>query len=279
MIIEKLQSGIIPWKKTWTTAYPKNFVSGLEYKGINILLLGLQDFESNYWLTFKQTKDLNGSIKSGEHASLVVFYKPVVYIKDNELDEATADVSFLLRYYYVFNIAQCNLPDEVLKRKNIMQTNPKIMEAEDVIKKYRNPPEVCINNTISCPRYIPKLDKIEIMSINNFKTSDDYYASLFHEYGHSTGNRNRLNRKSITDSIHFGSADYSREELVAELFSAFICNLTGITLTLNNSVSYIQNWLNVLKNDNRFIVIAASQASKAVDYVLGNISSPNSKED
>ena len=271
LIIEKLQNGVVPWQKTWKTEYPKNLVSGLEYRGINIMLLGLQDFESNYWLTFKQCKDLGGSVKKDEHSSIVVFWKPIVRISEN-LDETTADIHFLLRYYYVFNLGQCIFSEEVLKKRNIVAINPKLLEAEQVIKEYNNPPEICINNTIQNPRYLPRLDKIEIQAINNFNSSDDYYASLYHELVHSTGAKQRLARRGITDTIQFGSENYSKEELIAEIGASFLCNISGIQKTIDNQASYIENWLQVLNQDNRMVVIAASQAQKACDLILNNSS-------
>jgi antirestriction protein ArdC len=279
MIIEKLQQGVVPWQKTWTTSYPKNFVSGLEYKGINILLLGLQDYESHYWLTFKQVKDLGGGVKKDEHASLICFWKPIVNISEKELDEAPeAEIRFLLRYYHVFNLNQVILPDSELKKRKItMPTNPKIIEAEQVIKKYKNPPEITVNNLLSNPRYIPRLDKIEIQSIDNFHTSDDYYASLYHELIHSTGAKHRLARRGIIDKIQFGTENYSKEELVAEIGASYLSNISGIQKPLDSQASYIQNWLQALNNDNRMILIAASQAQKACDYILNN-SSTNLKE-
>jgi antirestriction protein ArdC len=278
LIIEKLQQGVVPWQKTWKTAYPKNFVSGLDYKGINILLLGFQDYESNFWLTFKQCKDLGGSVKKDEHSSLVVFWKPIVKISEKDLDETTADIHFLLRYYYVFNIAQCSLPDEVLKKRIIMQTNPKLLEAEQIISKYHAPPEIRTDNSIPNPRYLPRLDRVEIQGIDNFNSSDDYYSSLFHELIHSTGARHRLARRGIIDTIQFGTENYSKEELVAEIGASYLCNISGIQKTIDNQASYIQNWLQVLNNDNRMVVIAASQAQKACDYILNKPSQTNNTE-
>lgn len=268
LILQKLKQGVIPWAKTWKTAYPQNLITGLEYKGINIMLLGLQDFESNLWLTFKQCKDLGGSVKKDEHSSLVVFWKPIVKISEHDLDETTADIFYLLRYYYVFNIAQCFLPDEVLQKKNIVTTNPKILEAEQIINNYKNPPELAINNLLMNPRYLPRLDKIEIQSIKNFKSSDDFYASLFHELLHSTGAKHRLARRGVIDKIQFGTENYSKEEFIAEIGASYLCNISGIQKTIDNQASYIANWLQVLENDNRMVLIAASQAQKAVDYIL-----------
>ncbi len=280
LIIEKLQNNIVPWQKTWTTKFPENLISGFRYSGINIILLGLQDYESHYWLSFKQCKDLGGSIKPNEKATMVVFWKPYVDISDNIADELPeAKIHFLLRYYYVFNIAQCNLPDEVLlKKKVITQTNPKIMEAEDIIKGYKNPPEIRINNIIPNPRYLPRLDRIEIPSLDNFQTSDDYYASLYHEISHSTGAKHRLARRGIIDTIQFGSENYSKEELIAEISASYLCNISGIQKTIDNHSAYIANWLQVLNNDNRMILIASSQAQKSCDYILGTNSLTNSKE-
>jgi len=276
LIIDKLKEGVVPWQKTWRTAYPRNLITDMEYKGINTLLLGLSDYDSNYWLTFKQCKDLKGNIMKDEHSSMVVFWKPIVSIFDSkDVDETKADIKFVLRYYYVWNTDQCNLPDEALKKRNTVSNNPKIVEAEELIKKYPNPPEICINNTAPNPRYFPRTDKVEIQSINNFHTADDYYASLYHELIHSTGAKHRLARKGIMDTIQFGSENYSKEELVAEIGASYLCNISGIQKTIDNQASYIQNWLEVLQNDYRMILIAASQAQKAADYILNN---SNNKE-
>ncbi|TAL66958.1 MAG: DUF1738 domain-containing protein [Bacteroidetes bacterium] len=281
LIIEKLKQNIIPWQKTWKTAYPQNLISGLHYNGINIMLLGLQDYESHFWLSFKQCRDIGGSIRKDEKASLVVFWKPIVDIsqKENDVDELSADIHFLLRYYYVFNIAQCNIPEDVLKKRNIMSTNPKIIEAEQIIQNYPNPPEIVTNNIISNPRYLPRLDRIEIQSIDLFNSSDDYYASLYHELIHSSGAKQRLARRGIIDKISFGTENYSKEELVAEIGASYLCNISGIHKTIDNQSAYIQNWLHVLKNDNRMILIAASQAQKSCDFILNNSSTTNQKEE
>ena len=129
------------------------------------------------------------------------------------------------------------------------------------------------------PRYLPRKDKIEIQSIDNFKTSDDYYASLFHECIHATGHSSRLSRVGIKDKIQFGSENYSKEELIAECGASFLCNISGIEKTIDNHSAYIQNWLQVLKNDNRMILIASSQAQKACDYILNNFITNHKEEE
>ena len=279
MILEKLQQGVVPWQKTWKTAFPKNLISGMPYKGINLILLGMQDFETNYWLSFKQCKDLGGTVKRDEHASMVVFWKPIIKYSDSEkeVDETTADVHFLLKYYYVFNIGQCIISEDDLLKKNIKPTNPKIIEAEEIIKGYPKPPAIVTNSTIPNPRYLPRIDRVEIMPIDNFHSSDDYYASLFHELTHSTGSKDRLARKGIVETINFGSEMYSKEELIAEIGASYLCNISGITKTIENQSAYISNWLQVLQNDNRMILFASSAAQKSCDYIL-NHSSTNTEE-
>jgi len=269
-IIEKLEQGTVPWQKTWKTSLPKNFVSDVAYKGINQILLGMQDFESNYWLSFRQVKDLSGWVKKGEQSSMVVFWKPIVINRHQELDEGSADVHFLLRYYNVFNIEQVELPEEI-KSKRISETqNFKNISAETVINNYPKPPAIVVNNTIPNPRYLPRIDRVEIQSIANFHSSDSYYSSLYHELVHSTGHQERLDRKGITDKIEFGTETYSKEELIAEIGASFLCSLSGIENTIENQASYIENWLQVLQNDKRMVLISASQAQKAVDWILNN---------
>lgn len=277
MILEKLAQGVVPWQKTWNTPYPKNFVSNIEYKGINILLLGMQNYESNYWLTFKQCKDLGGSIKKGERSTIVVFWKPIVRINNHALDESTADIHFLLRYYQVFNIDQCELPDEVKLKRATASNNLKLVSAEEIIANYRNPPDIETNNNIPSPRYLPRADKVEIQSINSFTNSENYYACLFHELIHSTGAKHRLSRRGIIGEISFGSENYSKEELIAEIGAGFLCNVAGIEKTIDNHAAYVNSWLSVLKNDNRMVIIAASQAQKATEHIL-NISITKSEE-
>jgi len=103
-----------------------------------------------------------------------------------------------------------------------------------------------------------------------FTGEDEYFSVLFHELTHSTGHASRLNRPTITEANGFGSQEYSKEELIAEMGAAFLCGVAGIgERTLNNSAAYLQNWLEALQNDKKLIVQAAAQAQKAADFILG----------
>ena len=104
-------------------------------------------------------------------------------------------------------------------------------------------------------------------ALNSFDSSEEYYSVLFHEIAHSTGHETRLNRKGITELSRFGSHSYCFEELVAEMTSAFLCSSVGIENTIDNSAAYIQGWIKALKENKKMILIAASQAQKAADYI------------
>ena len=272
-IIQKLEQGVVPWHKTWKSEFPRNFVNDKCYKGVNVLLLGMQDYESHYWLSFKQCQNLGGSIKKDEKSTLVVFWNQNYQIVPNTLE---TELYFILRYYRVFNIDQCILPDKVLEKKSIVSDKPISYHAKEVIDNYKAPPIISTNNIIPNPRYFPRIDKIEIQSINNFNSQDDYYSSLFHECIHSTGHSKRLNRTGISEKIEFASDNYCKEELIAEIGSCFLCNYTNIEKTIDNQTSYIDNWLKALKSDKRLIIFAASAAQKAVDYIL-NLSVTNNE--
>ncbi len=106
--------------------------------------------------------------------------------------------------------------------------------------------------------------------LEQFTSSNEYYSTLFHEMTHSTGHCSRLNCE-LEKIAGFGSEEYSKEELIAEIGSAYLCEVAKIATkkTINNSVAYLQSWIKVLKNDKRLIISASGQAEKAVNFILG----------
>lgn len=255
-IIDKLNNGIIPWKKPWTAdTTPVNHTNNRPYRGINVFLLP-DTYKHNRWLTFNQCQALKGSIKSGEKSSMVVYWT-MFEVEDKESGE-TKKIPFL-KYYNVFNIEQTTLsyiPDTT-KDENV-----KIPTCEEIVEEYNDCPLITTGSKAS---YSPSLDVINIPNIDNFHTSEDYYSTLFHELTHSTGSKNRLDRKL---SVSFGSENYAKEELIAEMGASFLCGICNIEMmTEDNSVSYIQSWIKALQNDKKMIVSAAGLAQKAVDYI------------
>jgi antirestriction protein ArdC len=283
-MIEKLQAGVVPWHKPWSSGVgqPCNLLTGKAYRGINPILLG-DTYHSKYWLTFNQVKDMGGHVRAGERASMVVFFKPADLKKKASDSNDTQDEneekvfrSFILRYYYVFNVCQCEgithkrLNEESVSLEKLSEFNP-IEKCEDIWSRFNNPPKLIHNQQKAF--YRPSEDLINMPLKNSFDGEEEYYSTLFHEATHSTGHESRLNRKSVVQSNHFGSKEYSKEELVAEMGAAMLCAHAGIdSAVFDNSAAYIASWLDALKkpNNQRLVVDAASGAQKAVDHILGD---------
>lgn len=269
-IITELQKGRIPWKKSWHGEKAINYVTRKEYQGINLLLL---PYPGEY-LTFKQVTELKGTVKKGEHANMIVYYN--WYVKDTGKKDSNGkpitESIPVLRYYNVFHISQTEGIKTKCKPYITDNTNNIIEQAEKVVNDYITREKIKLNIITGSDEacYIPSNDEIVMPNIQQFTGSNEYYSTLFHESVHSTGNVNRLDRTSKQKTHRFGSQDYSKEELVAEIGSSILCNRIGIEMpeTFQNSVAYIQSWLKVLKDDIKMIVIAAGQANKAVNYIM-----------
>lgn len=262
-IIHLLESGTVPWQMPWKGAnqWPQNLVSRKTYRGINLFLLHAARYASPFWLTFKQVQSLGGSVKKGERSFPVVFWK----ILKEEVEDETKRISFL-RYHNVFNVWQC----EGIKVPGLQIAESKfqpIEKCEQVVAGMPKSPAIKHNGGRAC--YSPPLDEISMPEANLFESRESYYNTLFHELTHSTGHLSRLNRKEVNEPNRFGSDPYSREELVAEMGAAFLCGHCEIeNMTIAQSASYIQNWLERLKEDRKLVVHAATQAQKACDFIL-----------
>lgn len=265
-IIKRMEAGIIPWHKPWETGVsaPSN-ISGHFYRGINFWNLLLYDYPSPFWLTFNQISQLGGKVKKGEKGTMVVFWK----LLSAEQDEQVKRIP-LLKYYYVFNVSQAEgLTDIKLPAHPEPFNNDftPLEKAENIINSWPDAPLLTHGGDRAF--YSPGLDTVTMPLAKHFRSSEEYYSTLFHEFTHSTGHRSRLNRHESIKDHKFGSKDYSHEELVAEMGAAFLCGVTGIeNKTIDNSTAYIQSWIRTFKNDPKVLVIAASQAQKACDYIL-----------
>jgi antirestriction protein ArdC len=270
-IIELLEQGTVPWKQPWTSAgVPRNLFTKRPYRGINFWLLQSLQYAQNAFLTWDQIKTIGASVKKDEKGHIVVFWKNVKK-QPEELDSKGYPKTIpVLRYYKVFNIEQCrDIPEGVLPptETSLESFNP-IHECEAILHAIPNCPD--IRSKEQRAYYHIAEDYINMPKKKSFKTVESYYSTLFHELVHSTGSEKRLGRTSVTDMHEFGSEQYSMEELIAELGTAYLSSITGIAhAELENSAAYIQGWLGKLTNDKRFIVQATGHAQKAVDYILG----------
>lgn len=266
-IIEQMENGIIPWHKPWVGCGNDVAVShatGKEYSLLNQMLLG----NVGEYLTAKDIRKEHGSIREGEKPSIVVFWKWL-----EKLDEETGETKEIpyLRYYNVYHITQCDgIKPKYTKEVEYPNTAIANAKAEKVISEYTARSGVHVSYVEGDRAfYSPATDVVTIPNIFQFDETAEFYSTVFHELTHSTGHVTRLNR--LNKNAHFGSNDYSKEELIAEIGAASLVNNVGLETekSFRNSAAYIQNWLQVLKNDSRLIVSAAGKAEKAVNMILG----------
>lgn len=264
MIIEMLDKGVVPWHRPWNVPMPMNLVSKKEYRGVNVLTLSFTEFASPYWLTYRQAKELGGHVKPGAKGLPIVYWNWIKAKKMGSEDEADNSIPFL-KYHTVFNLEQCEgipIPDDS------KAGNKPLDQCERIIERMPNKPIILHKGDEAF--YSPKSDRVTLPNKENFESIEEYYSTLFHEIVHSTGHESRLNRICLKEPHAFGSDTYSKEELIAEIGSSFLCSMTGIeSKTLTNQIGYINGWLNRLRNDKRLIITASAHAQKAVDYIRG----------
>lgn len=234
-VIERLEAGTVPWCKPWHGAVgmPKNLVSKKQYRGINVFLLHCLGYESPYFLTFKQAQKLGGHVRKGEKGCPVVFWK---WLKKDDEDGTKQRIP-LLRCYTVFNVSQCEGIKAPVLDVPVREHTP-IETAEQITNQMQNRPEIRHGHTGAS--YSPSEDLVRMPRPEVFNDGAAYYATIFHELTHSTGHSQRLDRKLDSELAPFGSPDYSRDELVAEMGAAFLCGEAGFLDTnIDQSAAYI----------------------------------------
>ncbi len=264
-VIALLESGTVPWHRPWGGAErrPRNLASDRPYRGINVFLLAAASYEAPYWLTFKQARDRGGSVKKGEHGFPCIFWN---WIERTDADTGEVEKRPFLKYYTVFNVEQCaDVPyPSAPTRENSFSP---IEACERIVSGMPQAPPVRHGGARAY--YDPSTDEVGMPPRERFDGPEAYYGVLFHELVHSTGHESRLDRPGITGPIVFGSRDYSREELVAEMGATFLCGDAGIdNAVIDNSASYIASWLRRLRNDTKLVVQAAGRSQRAADYIL-----------
>jgi antirestriction protein ArdC len=274
-IIAELEAGRVPWVQPWGTAaakaplaMPANAATGRAYSGINVLILWGAVVEHGFplqsWLTFRQALSLGGHVRKGERGTTVVYADR--FIPDDEKKRAQdtgeeAQAIPFLKRFTVFNVAQCeDLPDDLAAAPPAPEPGLIEPRVAALIKA------TGIDFRIGGDRafYVPAQDYVQVPPPQAYFETINWHRTALHELGHATGHASRLGRDL---SGSFGSKKYAFEELVAEMNAAFCCASLGINPTVRHA-DYIGSWLEVLREDNRAIVRAASQASKAADWLL-----------
>ena len=291
-IIEALDQGNIPWFKPWTThsieGLPSNYDSKNEYHGSNIFTLNAIQMAKGYlfnkWVTYKGAMNLGGHVSKGEKGYTIVFWKFIEKTKVLENGEEETKTIPFLRTHTVFNVEQCeNIPmPEKPKKKTGRKLQP-LKEAQHVIDNYYKKESVELvvkesNRAFYSPSQdmvvVPTMDqcvaKCKDRGLTTAEGKAHYYSTLFHETAHSTGHKSRLARKGIMDLNFFGSHEYTKEELVAEMSAVSLCHVTGVDTAsvIENTKAYCAGWSDKLKREPKWIVWAGSRVEKAVDYIL-----------
>jgi antirestriction protein ArdC len=247
-------------------------MSGRDYRGINVFLTALSAIRGGYqyplWLTMKQANKLGGRVRAGERGTMVVFWEPRVDIRKLEDGTEEEQRRLVFKKYYVWNVEQVDglvLPE--LPKPAGAATHA---DAERLWESYHERPSC--HHGGSAAFYTAALDAIQMPHRAAFESTAAYYHVLFHEAIHSTGAKHRLNRSTLTQAGRFGDANYSQEELVAEMGGAMLLARAGMEPAYANSAAYLRGWLKALQDDQRLVVVAAQTAEKAARYVLGDSS-------
>ena len=267
-ICAELEKGLIPWEKPWfgSEGGAISGATGKPYSLMNQMLL----LKPGQWFTFNQVKALKATIRKGEHCSMVVFWKQIPITEEGPDGEKVQKMVPMLRYFNVFHESQIDGLPEKEDRPSIEHIDP-CEEAEAIVNGYITRSGVILDRTDVSDEayYSPARDAVNVPCMEQFSKQSEYYSTLFHELVHSTGHVSRLNR--LTAPAYFGSPEYSKEELVAEIGAAALNNRCSIEShsSFRNSAAYIQSWLHALKNDKRLLVSATGKAEKAVNMILG----------
>jgi antirestriction protein ArdC len=273
-IVSELEAGRFPWVQPWGKSggtgpgLPRNALTGRAYSGVNILILWgaviEHGFPSQSWMTFRQAQEAGGCVKKGERGQTVVYadrFTPEAEKQRAAREGGDAKAVPFLKRFTVFNIAQCEgLRPGLASDPGPLPEREIVPLAEEVIAA--SGVEFRIGGDKAF--YAPDPDFVQVPPQPAFFEQINYYRTCLHELTHATGHPKRLGR-DLKNA--FGSKDYAREELVAEMGSAFLCAALGIVPTVRHA-DYLGAWLAVLREDNRAIFRAASAASKAAEWLL-----------
>ena len=267
-IIAKLEDGVLPWRRPWDPkkcpagASPMNPVTGRTYRGVNALALAMSPraFGGDpRWMSYRQAAQRGWQVRKGEKGAIVFFYKKLEIRGDDE-DERTIP---LLRAYVVFHASQLDGIPELGEPEAPKPVAERIADADLIVKA--SGVRVAIGGDRAY--YAPSTDHIQMPPDEAFHTPEQRAATLFHELSHASGHVSRLNRDL---SGRFGSLSYSKEELRADLASFFVGNTLWLPCDVPNHASYIQSWVDVLKNDKREIFRAAADANRIAEWILSH---------
>jgi len=288
--IDQLKKGNVPWRKPWSpvAGIPlHNYVSKRPYRGINTLLLAIEQIDKSYsspaWTTYNAALKHLGwdgeggragaakwrlanpgkGVRKGEKGTAIVLWKP---IKVDDKETGKQKQIWFSRLFSVFNTDQIDGIEYVAPERPEPITVPDALNS--IIDGYKDGPTI-VHEEQDGAFYQPSIDRITLPLTEQFATVNGYAETVCHELIHSTGHESRLAR--LDGSARFGCKSYAQEELVAEIGASILAQGAGLTLDIEQTAAYVGNWLAVLENDHGLIVKAAQQAQKAVDRITGTV--------
>jgi antirestriction protein ArdC len=276
-IIADLERGVRTWMKPWNAEHANGRITkplrynGQPYNGINVLMLWSAALENGYsapiWMTYKQAVEIGAHVRKGEKGELVVYANTITKTQhDDETGEDEEQTIAFMKGYTVFNVEQIEeLPAHYYQlAAPVLDPLSRIERAEHFFSK--TGADIRQGGNQAC--YAVATDRIQLPPFESFRDVESYYATLAHEMTHWTRHPSRLDRDFGRKA--FGDEGYAREELVAELGSAFLASDLGLTLEpREDHAAYLGCWLKVLQNDKRAIFQAAAHAQRAVDFLHG----------
>lgn len=272
LLINAIQeTKVLPWHQPWfASGLAVSYATGKAYSWLNQMILG---GEADEYLTWHQIQQHQAHLRKGSRGRRVYFWNTIEKVEiDKDGNKITKQIPYL-RTYTVFSVNDCEgIQRRWQQKKPGSNTISPIIQAEETVDQYLQREKISLEHTRNEAFYSISRDIINIPLLNNFCSAEEYYSTLLHETVHSTGHMTRLARFKANDkSSPFGSPDYSREELVAEMGASFLLRHLNIDNknTFKQNAAYIQNWIRALRNDVSLIPIAATRAEKAVQYILG----------
>jgi len=271
-ILDALKAGTVPWHKPWLTGPPRSLSTGNTYRGFNQLLLGFlgREHDTPFWGTYNQLGELGGNVRKGQHSTPVSFWKQLEF-EDEKAKDGTKKI-MMCRYYRAFNSDQAEWPEGEPKmvkewrekQAQVGQQNPH-ERADQMIANFPDRPAFEQRGMVAF--YTPSDDMVVVPKAELFESQAARYQTIFHEFCHATGHPKRLNRFDVQSRP--STEEYSKEELVAELGSAFLCQEAGLEPRVDQSAAYCKSWLEKLTTDPKILISASSLAAKAADHFLG----------
>ena len=274
-IIKKLRKKQAPWQKPWTDegiqAFPRNYLTGKNYRGANVVYLWMQGYDDPRWMTFKQAKSKGFKVRKGEKGTQIIYWKFLE--KEEEVEDLTSGETVtvkrripMTKFYTVFNAEQIDGVEALPKPKKVTkaQMAKRVKRAEQLVKKSK---AVINYNSVRGAYYTPMLDQISMPPREAFKSTEGFYGTLLHELSHWTGHVSRMNR----EMQGFGGKrkiEYAKEELHAEIGCWMLCGEIGVPHDPEQHMSYVSSWARIIKQDPFEIIKATQTAAKIMDYLL-----------